>query len=70
MNWIVYDVETQKLIHQAEAVGASTVEYSARRQTYIIDLQSKEQINRVTGVRRAIRCVEAVEPSEPAVVEL
>lgn len=71
MNWIVYDVETQKLIHQAEAVGASTVEYSARRQTYIIDLQSKEQINRVTGVRRAIRCVEAevAKLTEPAVVE-
>lgn len=57
-NWVTYDLETEKLICEAKASGASTVEYSARRQTYVIDLQTMAQINRGTGVRRAIRCVE------------
>jgi hypothetical protein len=59
INWVMYDVEIEKLIQEAEAMGASTVEYSARRQNYIIDLHAKQQINRATGVRRAIRQVAA-----------
>eukprot|EP00746_Dinoflagellata_sp_MGD_P164008 gnl/MRDRNA2_/MRDRNA2_92408_c0_seq1.p1 gnl/MRDRNA2_/MRDRNA2_92408_c0~~gnl/MRDRNA2_/MRDRNA2_92408_c0_seq1.p1 ORF type:complete len:454 (+),score=89.13 gnl/MRDRNA2_/MRDRNA2_92408_c0_seq1:90-1451(+) len=59
INWITYDLETEKLIQDAEAAGVSTVEYSARRQNYIIDLKSMQQINQATGVRRSIRKIEA-----------
>lgn len=67
VNWVRYDLETEELIRDAVTAGASTVEYCARRQSYIIDLNSMEQRNRVTGVRRAIRRVEneVAEPEEP-----
>jgi hypothetical protein len=71
INWVTYDLDTEKLIHDAVNAGASTVEYCARRQSYIIDLKNMEQVNRVTGVRRAVRCVEeeAAEPEEPVHVQ-
>jgi len=59
VNWVEYDLETEQIIREAEAAGASTVTYSARRQNYIVDLQSMQQINRATGVRRSIRKIEA-----------
>jgi hypothetical protein len=70
-NWVTYDLDTEKLIWDAVTAGASIVEYCARRQSYIIDLKSMEQINRVTGVRRAIRRVEeeVAEPEEPEQVQ-
>jgi len=56
--------ETEKLIFDAIAAGASTVEYCARRQSYIIDLEKMVQINRATGVTRAVRRFE----EEPVVL--
>jgi len=67
--WTRYDAETTKLLDAAEASGITTVEYSARRQDYRVDLASMEQVNRRTGVRRAIRCIDMPEEADEHVVQ-
>ena len=54
-NWVRYDAAMEELIFETETAGQTTVEYPARGQDYVIDLEALAQINKRTGVRRDIR---------------
>jgi len=56
-GWQEFDEVTTKLINKTLKAGSKTVEYSARRQQYTLDLTAMQQENQATGVARAIRPV-------------
>mmetsp|Transcript_61322 Transcript_61322/g.146023 ORF Transcript_61322/g.146023 Transcript_61322/m.146023 type:complete len:470 (-) Transcript_61322:67-1476(-) len=59
-SWTRFDTEIEEKIAKAEAAGEASVEYRIHGQTYTIDLAAMEQVNKRTGFRRTIRCVEVL----------
>jgi len=58
-GWAPFEPRVAMKLAEAEALGQHRVEYSARRQQYVLDLLSMEQINKLSGKRRRIRRVGA-----------
>jgi serine/threonine protein kinase len=58
-GWKPYDEDVTELLNTAKAQGQNKVSYSARGQTYKIDLETLVQANTRTGVARKVRCAAA-----------
>merc|ERR1712151_988495 len=54
-------METEAIVADAVARGHAQVEYFARRQHYVVDFRTMQQVNVRTFASRAIRCVEVNE---------
>mmetsp|Transcript_3770 Transcript_3770/g.7610 ORF Transcript_3770/g.7610 Transcript_3770/m.7610 type:complete len:270 (+) Transcript_3770:148-957(+) len=59
-GWVPFEPRISKMLAEADVSGQHRVEYQARRQTYIVDFDTMEQINKLSGKRRRIRRVGAV----------
>jgi len=61
-GWKPLDLELNQIILLAKRKGAQMLQYSARGQVYLVDLQKMIQVNRRTGVHRALRnCIKRKE---------
>jgi len=61
-GWKPLDLELNQIVLLAKRKGAQMLQYSARGQVYLIDLQKMIQVNRRTGVHRALRsCIKRKE---------
>lgn len=57
-GWVPLDTMTTSMIKQAGLRGQNCVEYSARGQDYVIDLNAMHQVNKRTGMIRRVRHAE------------
>jgi len=57
-GWAPYEPSVNAMICEAEARGQSRVEYTARRQYYVVDLRIMQQINKRSGIQRRVRRVD------------
>jgi len=56
-GWVPFDARVAAKFAEAELRGQQRVDYSARRQSYVVDLHAMQQVNVRSGVSRRIRRV-------------
>mmetsp|Transcript_96315 Transcript_96315/g.171123 ORF Transcript_96315/g.171123 Transcript_96315/m.171123 type:complete len:515 (-) Transcript_96315:96-1640(-) len=57
-SWVRFDAQTEKLMIKAEQAGESEVRFSARGQSYLVNLEIMEQVNLATGMCREVKRTE------------